>query len=94
MAAAHNIPPFIRHGLLLQVQGHVAQTDIDPGAAPEWLRIADDQLLPSPNAGITLRSARLPCLHLALPKTSISNGYLCWHVITHAMHFQVRSLDV
>ncbi|KAK9827699.1 hypothetical protein WJX81_001629 [Elliptochloris bilobata] len=38
-----------------EVQGHVAQTDIDPGAAPEWLRVADSQLLPSPTAGITLR---------------------------------------
>lgn len=49
------------------MQGHVAQTDIDPGAAPEWLRIADDQLLPSPNAGITLRSAQRGCLPLLLP---------------------------
>jgi len=38
-----------------QVQGHVAQTDIDPGAAVEWLRLADGQLRPPLSAGVTLR---------------------------------------
>lgn len=32
----------------LQVQAHVAQTDVDPGAAVAWLRITDDGLQASP----------------------------------------------
>lgn len=30
--------------LCLQIQAHVAQTEVDPGAAVAWLRVTDDGL--------------------------------------------------
>lgn len=32
----------------LQVQAHVAQTEVDPGAAVAWLRVTDQGLQSSP----------------------------------------------
>ena len=34
--------------LWLQVQAHVAQTEVDPGAAVAWLRVTDQGLQASP----------------------------------------------
>ena len=38
-----------------EVQGHIAQADIDPGAATPWLRIRDGELCPTPGAGVTMK---------------------------------------
>jgi hypothetical protein len=36
------------HMMDQEVQGHIAQTDIDPGALAAWLCIQDGVLSPSP----------------------------------------------
>lgn len=41
----------------LQIQAHVAQTEVDPGAAVAWLRVTDDGLQASP---VTTQLMRYP----------------------------------
>ncbi len=38
-----------------EVQGHIAQADIDPGAATPWLRVREGVLCPTPGAGVALK---------------------------------------
>lgn len=38
-----------------EVQGHIAQADIDPGAATPWLRVRDGELCTTPGAGMTMK---------------------------------------
>jgi hypothetical protein len=41
--------------MLQEVQGHIAQADIDPGAATPWLRVREGVLCPTPGAGVALK---------------------------------------
>ena len=38
-----------------EVQGHIAKTDIDPGASAAWLAIEEDLLCSTPGSGVSLK---------------------------------------
>ena len=38
-----------------EVQGHIAKTDIDPGASTAWLAIEKDLLCSTPGSGVSLK---------------------------------------
>lgn len=40
----------------MQVQAHVAQTEVDPGAAVAWLRVTDSGMEASPSGSQLIRS--------------------------------------
>ena len=40
---------------LQEVQGHIAKTDIDPGASTAWLAIENDLLCSTPGSGVVLK---------------------------------------
>ena len=59
--AQHNLAQF-RDSVDGQVQAHVAQTEVDPGAAAAWLRVTDAGMEASPTATQLIRSvAWLAC---------------------------------
>ena len=43
-----------------EVQGHIAKTDIDPGASPAWLAIESDLLCSTPGSGVALKRVFKP----------------------------------
>ena len=45
---------------LQEVQGHIAKTDIDPGASTAWLAIENDLLCSSGGSGVALRRVFKP----------------------------------
>ena len=47
-------------GRMQEVQGHIAKTDIDPGASPAWLAIESDLLCSTPGSGVALKRVFKP----------------------------------
>lgn len=47
-------------GYAQEVQGHIAKTDIDPGASPAWLAIESDLLCNTPGSGVALKRVFKP----------------------------------
>lgn len=41
--------------MLQEVQGHIAKTDIDPGASAAWLAIDNNLLCSTPGSGVSLK---------------------------------------
>lgn len=42
-------------GAMQEVQGHISQTDIDPGASTAWLRVQEGTLSATPGVGVSMR---------------------------------------
>ena len=56
-----------------QVQAHVAQTEVDPGAAVAWLHVTDAGMEASPTANQLIRSMLYHCCLLCHKHTSQKN---------------------
>lgn len=59
--------PYTKGVCLQQVQAHVAQTDIDPGAAAAWLHVTEAGMEASPAATQLIRSAHPGLLLMSHP---------------------------
>jgi hypothetical protein len=45
---------------LQEVQGHISQADVDPGACTPWLRVQDGLLCPTPGGGASVKRVFSP----------------------------------
>lgn len=58
VSGSSDILMILKRGLvyaLQEVQGHIAKTDIDPGASTAWLPIENDLLCSTPGSGVALK---------------------------------------